>query len=306
MKRKNHRSRFLGVVLICLAIGWLSSCAVQSHAQAGKTGVRNKSVATADTKSQKPMEEKRKKVVKTSATSKKNNVKEEKVKVEANAAVAAEAPKTEASAPPARTVVPKLDYRLGYGDVLDIKFLGSSEYNETVTVRPDGKISLQVVGDIDVLGLTPMELDTLITNTYARILVNPDVAVIVKAFGGQRCYVAGEVERPGIIDMAKGMTLMRAIAAAGGHKKTGKLSSVILIRLDENGRAEARRVDLSFGTLAKNLSRDLPVHANDIIYVPRTFIADLNAFMSQIYELVLPPFDSYARFYYFHEMVNDK
>ncbi|MBN2357391.1 hypothetical protein JXO59_14855, partial [candidate division KSB1 bacterium] len=73
---------------------------------------------------------------------------------------------------------------------------------------------------------------------------------------------------------------------------------------DDGGRAEATRVNLSFGSLSKNIARDIPAHANDIIYVPRTFIADVNAFMSQIYDLVLPPFDSYARFYYFHEMVN--
>ncbi|MBN2354942.1 polysaccharide biosynthesis/export family protein, partial [candidate division KSB1 bacterium] len=235
MKTILHRISLLSIAAALVLFCVLLSCAIQPHAKTDQAGSKNKAVVVADNKSDKPSEEKRKKVAKTTSKAKKSSAKDDEAKAVAKEAASDEKSKQEKTASPARTAVPKLDYRLGYGDVLDVKFLGSSEYNETVAVRPDGKISLQVVGDVDVLGLTPMELDTLITNVYARILVNPDVAVIVKAFGGQRCYVAGEVEKPGIIDMAKGMTLMRAIAAAGGHKKTAKLSSIILIRLDDGG-----------------------------------------------------------------------
>lgn len=191
-------------------------------------------------------------------------------------------------------------YRLGFGDVLDIKFLGSPEYNETVTVRPDGRISLQGIDELDVLGLSPADLDARITQAYGQILVNPGVTVIVRQSAGQKCYVAGEVDKPGSFDLAKGMTALRAIAAAGGPKKSAKMGSVILIRMDAQNRAEATRLDLSF--TRDGLEYDLPVMGNDIIYVPRSFIADVNAFMSQLYEIVLPPFDSYTSYYYWKHL----
>jgi polysaccharide biosynthesis/export protein len=284
------------------------SCAVQTHNSMGRV-TKNKVVVAADSKTPTPAapKEKRVRVAKNSksrsSTTKVSASAAPEAKVEEKStAIPAEA-QPAAKAQPVKVSMLKMDYRLGFGDVLDLKFLGSSEYNETVTVRPDGKISLQGIGEVDVLGLTPAELDTVLTLEYAKILVNPNVAVIVKNFGGQRVFVAGEVEKPGAYDITKGMTLLRAIAGAGGHKKTAKLGSVILIRLDDEKRAEATRVDLSLHSMAKTLSRDIPVQANDIIYVPRTIIADIDAFMSQIYNIVLPPFDSWARFYYFQEVV---
>jgi polysaccharide biosynthesis/export protein len=193
------------------------------------------------------------------------------------------------------------EYLLGYGDVVEVKFFYTPEYNETVTIRPDGYIALQRVGDIYVAGKTAAELDQYITTTYSEILQNPDVTVLVRQFGGQQCYVMGEVEKPGTIDVAKGMTMMRAIAAAGGPKKSAKMSSVILIRSTDLKKAEASRIDLSFGHLAKRMESDLPISAYDVIYVPKTFVADVGAFMSQIYDIVIPPFDAWARYEYWYK-----
>lgn len=320
MKTKKHQMRILSATAMLLMLCMMLSCAVQPHAKASGASTSSKTIVAKPVKPEngkrtqtvriskngKAKEQSTKAVAKDSvavAVAEKRAAKDTGEVAVAQKPVAIEPERRERIPAPARVSVPNMDYRLGFGDVFDVKFLGSSEYNESVSVRPDGKISLQGIGDVDVVGLTPAELDTLLTSEYTKILVKPNITVIVKAFGGQTCYVAGEVEKPGAYDLAKGMTLLRAIAGAGGHKKTGKLSSIILIRLDDEKRAEATRVDLSFSSLSKNLSRDIPVHANDIIYVPRTFIADLNAFMSQIYDLVLPPFDSWARFYYFQEVV---
>jgi len=289
------------ILAVMVTLFFTFSCAVQTHNSAGMEP-KNKVVVAADSKKTTPApKEKRIRVAKNSKS------RESAAKASAPVAPAAKVEEKSVAVPaaaqPVKMSMSKLDYRLGFGDVLDLKFLGSSEYNETVTVRPDGKISLQGIGEVDVLGLTPSELDTVLTQEYAKILVNPNVAVIVKNFGGQRVFVAGEVEKPGAYDITKGMTLLRAIAGAGGHKKTAKLGSVILIRLDDDKRAEATKVDLSLHSMSQTLSRDIPVQANDIIYVPRTIIADIDAFMSQIYNIVLPPFDSWARFYYFQEVV---
>jgi polysaccharide biosynthesis/export protein len=192
-------------------------------------------------------------------------------------------------------------YRLGYGDVVSIKFFQTPEYNETVTVRPDGFITLQQVGDLYVAGKTTEEIDQKVTEVFSEVLQNPQVTVFVRQFGGQQCYVMGEVERPGVIALAKGMTLMRAIAAAGGPKKTAKMSSIILIRSEDLKKAEASRLDLSLGYLAKHMETDLSVQAYDVVYVPKTFIADVGAFMTQIYDIVLPPFDAWARYEFWYK-----
>lgn len=289
-----------GVALIFTLM--MTSCAVRTHSRAN-AAERNKAVVTApaqENKPAKPKEEKRSKVAK---SDKKKPAKEQPATV----AMASQARVESASAPaapPLRVALPKLDYRLGFGDMLDIKFLNVPEYNETVTVRPDGRISLQGIGDVDALGLTPAELDSALTAQYGDILVNPNVTVIVKNFGGQKCYVAGEVDRPGSLDVAKGMTLLRAIAAAGGPKKSAKMSSVILIRMDAQQRAEATRLDLSYTSGSKGLSQDVPVTGNDIIFVPKTFIADISSFVTQIYDIVLPPFDAWTRYYYWYQVNN--
>ncbi len=192
------------------------------------------------------------------------------------------------------------EYRLGYGDVVEVKFFNNDQYNETVPVRPDGRISLQRVGDVYVVGMSPSELDKIVTDIYGEILIQPDVTVFVREFGGQQCYVMGEVEKPGSYAITKGMTLMRAIATAGGPKNSAKLGSVLLIRGDESQKAEVRRVNLELSSLAADIERDVTVQAFDVIYVPRTFVADVNAFVSQFYDVILPPLDIYTRYKYWY------
>jgi polysaccharide export outer membrane protein len=192
------------------------------------------------------------------------------------------------------------EYRLGYGDVVEVKFFNDGQYNETVPVRPDGRISLQRVGDLNVVGMSPAELDKIVTNIYSEILLEPDVTILVREFGGQQCYVMGEVEKPGSYPIVRGMTLMRAIATAGGAKGTAKLNSVLLIRGDENQKAEIAKVDIDLSSLATNPDRDIPVRAFDVIYVPRTFIADVNSFVTQFYDIILPPLDIYTRYKYWY------
>jgi protein involved in polysaccharide export with SLBB domain len=192
------------------------------------------------------------------------------------------------------------EYRLGYGDVVEIKFFYHSEYNEQVTVRPDGKISLLLIGDLDVVGMAPSELEEIVIHSYNELLVNPQVTVIVREFGGQECYVMGEVFNPGRIAISKGMTLLRAIAAAGGPKRTGKLNSVILIRALDQESAEVTRINLGFASLQDRIQSDLSIQAYDVIYVPRTFIEDVRYFVTQIYDIVLPPFDTWSRYKYWY------
>jgi len=189
-------------------------------------------------------------------------------------------------------------YRLGFGDVVEIKFFENERFNETVTIRPDGRISLERMGEIFVTGMTPLELDSLITLKYGEFIQEPDVTVIVRDFSGNQVYVLGEVNSPGGFPVERKMTLLQAIASAGGPKEGAKLGSVILLRQEADGESGARKVDLeeAIRNGDPNLrENDLYVLPRDILYVPKTNIANVSTFMQQIYDGFLPPVDLYLR-----------
>ena len=187
------------------------------------------------------------------------------------------------------------EYRLGILDELEIRFYYHERFNETVTVRPDGRIALQLVGDIEVAGMTPAELDRVITAAYADIVESPEVTVIVRSFAGLTIYVLGEVGKPGLFEMKPNMTVLQALAAAGGPIKGAKLNSVIVLRKDEADELKAFRLDFSPTLIKHGVAQDQRLLPQDIVYVPKTFIADVNAFLSQIYDGLFPPFDIYLR-----------
>ncbi len=187
---------------------------------------------------------------------------------------------------------------IGSGDVLEFKFFKNPEYNEKVRVRPDGIITLQHVGEIKVVGKSPAEITEMVRAAYAEILVDPEVTMFVREFSGNFCYVMGEVEIPGQYEVVKGMSIMRAIASAGGAKRSGKMNSVILIRGDQNRNTEISRVNLNISSLAKKEGNDMRVEAYDIIYVPRTFISNLDAFVKRIYDYAVPPLDLWIKYKY--------
>ncbi len=120
---------------------------------------------------------------------------------------------------------------------MDIKFFFNPELNETVIVRPDGNISLLLIDDVRSAGLTPSELDVLLTQAYARELRKPMITVIVKTFTGQRVYVGGEIGKPGLVELAPGMTALQAVFNAGGFLDTAKPEAVLVIR--KGGAADA-------------------------------------------------------------------
>ncbi len=187
------------------------------------------------------------------------------------------------------------EYRLGFGDVIEVKFFNNSQFNETLTVRPDGRISMQKIGEILVAGMTPNELSRHIREAYARIIKDPEVTVIVRNFGGYQIYVLGEVKSPGAFPMQRNLTVLQSLALAGGQKETAGLKSILLIRRRPDGSPEARRIDLSNNATDAIQKNDICVEAQDIIYVPKTFIANINTFLDQAFSGLIPPLDIYLR-----------
>ncbi len=179
------------------------------------------------------------------------------------------------------------EYRIQPGDEMDIKFFFNPELNETVIVRPDGNISLLLIDDVWSAGLTPSELDALLTQAYARELRKPMITVIVKTFTGQRVYVGGEVGKPGVVELTSGMTALQAVFAAEGFLDTAKPEGVIVIR---NGATDAPipiRVDLELSIDGDTTVGDIPLKAFDVVYVPKSAIANVNLFVNQYIKGVL-------------------
>ena len=178
-------------------------------------------------------------------------------------------------------------YLIQPGDQLDIKFFYNPEINETVTVRPDGKISLQLVDEVQASGLKPSQLDEILTKEYAQELKKPMITVIVRSFGGQRIFVGGEVNRQGLITIASNMTPLQAVFNAGGFKETANPGSTIIIRKGPGNKPVPIAMNLDDAMQGKTGSADFLLQPDDIVYVPKSAIAKANKFVNQYIEDLL-------------------
>lgn len=163
------------------------------------------------------------------------------------------------------------DYIIQSGDQLDIRFFYNPELDETVTVRPDGKISLRLVDEVQAAGETSVGLRGSLTEKYAKELKQPVITVMVKTFSIQRVYVGGEVNRQGFVDLIPGMSPLQAVIDAGGLKPTANARSVLLIRKGPGNVPIQVRLNLKNainGSATENAIQLLP---QDVIYVPTSF-----------------------------------
>lgn len=186
------------------------------------------------------------------------------------------------SSPPAHSsAVPASEYRIQLEDQLDVKFFFNSELNEEkIPVRPDGRISLQLVGEVMAAGRTPSELSALLRKLYDAELKKPDVVVIVRSFAQQWAYVDGEVLKPAQVELRGAMTALQAIASVGGLKDVGELEEVLVLRRGIENRPIVFRINLREvveGTAAQD--QDVRLMPYDIVYVSRSGIGDVNRFV---------------------------
>ena len=181
------------------------------------------------------------------------------------------------------TMAPPLEaeYRIQVGDKLTIKLFYNPDLNQEVTVRPDGKISLALLHDVDALNLTPLELTEQLTKGYGKHLQEPEIAVIVAGFAGQKIFVGGEVGAPGIKEIVGPMTIVQAIAMAGGFKESARTNEVIIMRRDESKNPYLISLDAEKAMKGIDLKQDIYVRPYDMVIVPRSNIADVNLWVNQ-------------------------
>jgi len=178
-------------------------------------------------------------------------------------------------------------YIIQPGDQLDIKFFYNPELNDSVMVRPDGRISLQLVDEVQAAGKTPAELDDFLTQKYAEELRKPVITVIVKSIASQGVYIGGEVNRQGFVNLTPGMSPLHAVIEAGGLKETADPKNVLLIRKGPGNQPVPVRLDLMDTLDGNDTAGAIQLKAQDVVYVPKTFIAEANKFVKQYIEDLL-------------------
>ncbi len=178
------------------------------------------------------------------------------------------------------------EYIIQPGDRLDIKFFYNSEMSDFMTVRPDGRISLQLVGEVMAAGRTPQALTDLITQVYDKELKNPEITVIVRSFGA-RIYVDGEVEKPGEFELSGPLTVMQAISRAQGTTEKA-WQEVLVIRRIRGKEPLVIPVDISAVLTGEDFSQDIGLVPFDIVYVPRSPIANVNLWVDQYIRRNIP------------------
>ena len=181
--------------------------------------------------------------------------------------------------PPRLTTVTEDRYRLQPGDVLEVQFRYSPEFNQTVTVQPDGYITLEIGGDLKVAGFTIEQTRAAILRQARTRLQDPVATIVLKEFQRPYFVVAGEVSQPGKIEMRERVTAIQAIMLAGGMKETAKSSQVVVFRKINSDVAEVKLLNLKNIRRTSDLENDLTLQAGDMVFVPRDKISKIERFM---------------------------
>ncbi len=184
---------------------------------------------------------------------------------------------------------PLPEYRIQPGDTLDIKFFYNPELNELlIPVRPDGRISLQLVGEVTAAGQTPVELTRALEEKYSAELKKPQVTIIIRSFVGQAVFVDGEVNGPKLVNLIASTTTLQAISQAGGFKDTARPYEVIVIRRGPDHKPIIQTVNLEKAIDGTDMAQDIFLRPFDIVYVPKSPIANANLWVRQYIRGMIP------------------
>ena len=179
------------------------------------------------------------------------------------------------------------EYRLYPGDELEVVMPTAPELNRTIRVAPDGRINLPLAASLMAADRSTEELRADITAAYAGVLVRPDAQIVLKQAAPIRVYVGGEVGQPGEYEMAGDIDALQAVIRAGGFKDTARRFEVVVIRRGPDGRPMMKTVDLLQAVSDPGAADATPLRRFDIVYVPRTRVAEA-ALAIQQYTAAVP------------------
>jgi polysaccharide export outer membrane protein len=166
-------------------------------------------------------------------------------------------------------------YRIAASDVLVVKYRYSPEYDYTVAVPPDGTVSLPIVGEIDVRGLTIAEAHDVILQKASERLREPEITLELKEFQKPRFVIGGEVGKPGEFELRGRVSLLEAIAIAGGFKSSAKHSEVVLFRRYDADHMFTRVLNAKHLATGSSQEDDVVLQPGDFLFVPQNRISKI-------------------------------
>ena len=184
-------------------------------------------------------------------------------------------------------------YYLQVGDELVIHILDEPELSGAVKVRPDGMISANGIGDVAAAGHTVPEVTAAIKTEYERILRYPDISVVLSDYAALQVYVFGEVRQGGAVEYTPNMTALHALGAAAGPVPSANLHSALVLRRTGPQELEVYRVDLDMAIDGFAAAQDVYLQPFDIVFVPRSWIGEVNVFVDQFIRQNIAPFTAY-------------
>lgn len=182
----------------------------------------------------------------------------------------------------------KSEYTVGIGDEIEVKLPYNAEFSDRVTVGPDGRFTLPLIGEVRAEGRTVPDLTAELDSRFSKDLRMPRVQVAVRNFVSSRFFVGGEVSKPGVYSLQGRIGILEAVITANGNGSldTARMSKVVLIRRSKDGQPMMRTVDLT--NYIRGSENDVPLQASDVVYVPKSTIAEIDQFMDQFVTRVIP------------------
>jgi polysaccharide biosynthesis/export protein len=201
--------------------------------------------------------------------------------------VAADAPaltgSSVTSAPPAAAVPGFQErhprYRLRKGDSFELDFAMTPDFNQTITVQPDGFITLKAVGSVFVEGQNVPELTETLKTAYVKVLHDPVIAISLKDFEKPYFIASGQVNRPGKYDLRSDLTVTEAVAIAGGFDEKSKHSQVVLFHPMPGGGFQAKLINVKKLLATRDLSEDVQLQPGDMLYVPQNTLSKIRPYL---------------------------
>ena len=166
-----------------------------------------------------------------------------------------------------KTISDAMDYCIGPEDVLEITVWKNKDLKRDVIVRPDGKISFPLIGDVVAQGRTVDELRKIVESKIQVLVPDMPVTIMVTEVGSQKIYVVGEVTKPGVYTMGKTLRVIQAIGMAGGLTAFAKKKDIIIIR-NQDGKQDAFRYNYHEVAKGENLEQNIFLKSGDTIVVP--------------------------------------
>jgi polysaccharide biosynthesis/export protein len=180
------------------------------------------------------------------------------------------------------------NYHIEPGDSLSILYTFHPEMNQEELVRRDGKISALLVGEVPVAGMTTVEIAKYLVEQTSHRLRDPEVTVEVTRSTEKTIYVGGEVGRPGAVPYRDGLSPLQAILAAGGFRDTARVDSIILVRAQgQENDFISRKINLE-QVVVDGAKEQIALVPHDVVFVPRTAIANANIWVRQHITDLLP------------------